>query len=612
MRRYHHSFIIPVMGTGHSIDTPIRVAPFGISSVISLVDDMLLEHIRRHYCEVFGLPYTSIPRNADNGRARRITAYLDTVREIVEIKFNEIRRQPFLSGTDKDRYFQMLPDASPLRKAYDRLCRMRPGPERDEQAGVLTDQMEPGSIDVNIMVKLDRTNFDMFGQPLSDDFNDDRAALRGYAESSVESGIVFSAGINRGLYNYIANFRDFYRDKAGDIKKRIILKVSDFRSALIQGKFLARNGLEVSEYRVESGLNCGGHAFASTGYLLPSLLEEFREKRDQLVKELRPTILKFYKSMGWEYPEAAMESQPVLTVQGGIGTYGEAQRLHETFGVDLTGWGSPFLLVPEATCVDDDTRDLIRLAGKDDLYLSDSSPLGVPFNNLRNTGSEREKHRRIAQGKPGSPCPKGHAVTSKEFTEHAICTASRQYQDLKLKQIDLLDQPESLKAQLREKAMEPACICHQLGNGALIALGIVQQKHAPQAICPGPNIRWFDRLYSLQEMVDHIYGRGEPLTPSERPHMFVNELEVYVDFFKRLIERFDGTPSQAAYIATFRDQVLQGADACLRYASEEPFPGENLASIPAVVEEQLARMDRLVKDLEQRLGQLTVEQGAAA
>ena len=41
-----HSFHIPVMGTGHSVDTPIRVAPFGISSVISLVDDLLLEKIR--------------------------------------------------------------------------------------------------------------------------------------------------------------------------------------------------------------------------------------------------------------------------------------------------------------------------------------------------------------------------------------------------------------------------------------------------------------------------------------------------------------------------------------------------------------------------------------
>ena len=45
--------------------------------------------------------------------------------------------------------------------------------------------------------------------------------------------------------------------------------MSDFRSALIQGKFLAKKGLEVAEFRIESGLNCGGHAFATDGHLMP-------------------------------------------------------------------------------------------------------------------------------------------------------------------------------------------------------------------------------------------------------------------------------------------------------------------------------------------------------
>ena len=48
MSGYHHMFHIPVMGTGHSIDTPIRVAHFGISSVISLVDDLLLGEEHEH------------------------------------------------------------------------------------------------------------------------------------------------------------------------------------------------------------------------------------------------------------------------------------------------------------------------------------------------------------------------------------------------------------------------------------------------------------------------------------------------------------------------------------------------------------------------------------
>ncbi len=57
MREDYHKFHIPVMGTGHSADTPIRVAHFGISSVISLVDDILLETIRKYYCQRFNLPY---------------------------------------------------------------------------------------------------------------------------------------------------------------------------------------------------------------------------------------------------------------------------------------------------------------------------------------------------------------------------------------------------------------------------------------------------------------------------------------------------------------------------------------------------------------------------
>ena len=31
-----HNFYIPVMGTGFTIDTPLKVAKYGISSVVSL------------------------------------------------------------------------------------------------------------------------------------------------------------------------------------------------------------------------------------------------------------------------------------------------------------------------------------------------------------------------------------------------------------------------------------------------------------------------------------------------------------------------------------------------------------------------------------------------
>ena len=76
----------------------------------------------------------------------------------------------------------------------------------------------------------------------------------------------------------------FFLDENGYLKKKIILKVSDYRSALIQGNFLAKKGLWVSEYRIESGLNCGGHAFATDGFLLGPILEEFKDKKEDLVE----------------------------------------------------------------------------------------------------------------------------------------------------------------------------------------------------------------------------------------------------------------------------------------------------------------------------------------
>lgn len=73
---------------------------------------------------------------------------------------------------------------------------MNEGLKRDELTKDLTERMKPGSIDANIMVKLDRINFDTNDNPLSDEFSDAKAALRGYANSRLNSSIIFSAGIN--------------------------------------------------------------------------------------------------------------------------------------------------------------------------------------------------------------------------------------------------------------------------------------------------------------------------------------------------------------------------------------------------------------------------------
>ena len=62
--------------------------------------------------------------------------------------------------------------------------------------------------------------------------------------------------------------------------------MSDYRSALIQGKYLAKKGIWVSEFRIESGLNCGGHAFATEGHLMGPILEEFKTNKQELIDSL--------------------------------------------------------------------------------------------------------------------------------------------------------------------------------------------------------------------------------------------------------------------------------------------------------------------------------------
>jgi hypothetical protein len=131
MNNSSHTFSIPVMGTGHSIDSPTRVGPYGIDSVISIVDDLLVERIRKHYCKKLELTYNNIARTAEDGRARRITAYLDMVQDIVQQKFEAIRWQPFFENNDKAKYFEMLPGGSDLKEKYNQLLETAKGGLRD-------------------------------------------------------------------------------------------------------------------------------------------------------------------------------------------------------------------------------------------------------------------------------------------------------------------------------------------------------------------------------------------------------------------------------------------------------------------------------------------------
>jgi hypothetical protein len=412
--------------------------------------------------------------------------------------------------------------------------------EQEALEGYLRSQIQPGCIDVNIMTKVDKNNYDRQGNLLGES-SDALAALRGYAMSDLtNSSIIFSAGLNPRLFNYLEKLPAFNAKGLGQFEKKVIIKVSDYRSAIIQGKYLAKKGIWVSEFRVESGLNCGGHAFATDGSLLGPILEEFKTKKDELKESLHELYNPVVKAKGLQLFDVP---HPItISVQGGIGTYEEAEFLSEHYAVGSTGWGTPFLLCPEATTVDDETLELLSKAREQDIVLSKNSPLGVRFNYLTGTSSEKEKLSRINKGKPGSPCTEKHLVSNTEFTKEPICTASHTYQKKKIEQLQQLNLPPQEYQEQYNKVVSKECLCIGLSNSAVLKYKLPPiKKLEAVTICPGPNIAYFNKIVTLQEITDHIYGRSSILSSAERPHMFIKELLLNVDYLKEQVEELRET-----------------------------------------------------------------------
>lgn len=565
-----HSFHIPVMGLAYTIDSPVKVARYGISSVISIVEDRLVEMMRSYYYPQTGKTYQPITTDQPDYRARRITDYLNLVNNIVTSQVDKLKKAAFEKGSELVTYFELLPETSVLKKAYRQMTETADQAEKRKLADYLRTQVRPGSIDVNIMTKLDRENKDNQQQVIRDG-SDAVAALRGYVESDLtNSSIVFSAGLNPRLFNYMENCPQFDMQEDGGFAKKVILKVSDYRSALIQGKYLAKKGIWVSEFRIESGLNCGGHAFATDGFLLGPIMEEFKNGKQELLESL----FEIYSAVQLKKNDRVIKDIPpvLFSVQGGIGTAAEDKFLHTQYDISTTGWGSPFLLVPEATTVDAETLGLLADAKEEDVVLSRKSPLGVRFHYLRGTTADREVKQRVREGKPGSPCTEKHLAFNTEFTDEPICTASRKYQQLKLEQLKAANLPEAEFNRQVEELQDKDCLCIGLSNAASLVYNIpFIDKLKAVNICPGPNIVHFSKVVSLKNMVDHIYGRTESLTKQDRPHMFIAELGLYIDYLKEKLEDEHANGSltkKAKYFTEFYRNLRKGIGYYRTHASK--------------------------------------------
>jgi len=588
-----HSFHIPVLGIGYSADTPLKISRYGIDSVVSLVDDILLEKLRKMHCGRNAMIYHEISDKTNDFRAKRITAYLNMLKILSEKKFEDLKRSASRDTAVLNELIMMQPPGSSLEEYIKALP---PSGNKPEAIKALLDEhLSMGSIDVNIMTKIDKDNYQQ-GEKLPIEFNDAHAAVRGFAESDVEASLVLSAGINPRLYTYMQHFEGFYPDESGYIKKKIVLKVSDYKSAMIQGKFLAKKGLWVSEYRIESGLNCGGHAFATDGFLMGPILAEFRDRRSELIQSVYDVLTPALSGKGRIVPDNGLPIK--ITAQGGVGTAKEHQFLIDHYNVDSVGWGTPFMLVPEATTVDDATLEKLIKAKEEDLYLSDISPLGIPFNSLRGNTKDLEKLSQIAEGKPGFSCSKKYAALSNEFSDKTICTASRRYQTLKLKELSKAGVSGEEYRGKYEKIVSKSCICVGLGTSCLLVNKLDHKTEGEGvSVCPGPNMAYFSNAMSLHDIINHIYGRSNMIKRKDRPNMFVKELDIYLNYLKQKITEetdLSDTKKRNHYIG-FSKNLLEGIKYYENLFTETDNPFESTES------EVLKTLNTFKNDLQRML-----------
>ena len=145
------------MGIGFTVDSALKVARFGIDSVMSLSGQPLQEKLRKFYSDKYGIAYEAITEKADDYRAQRTKAYLNLLNDMLNITFEEFKNSPARHKDDIEKHIDMLPDSANMKKEFQDL--LAGSDNADEFKTWVEANLRLGSIDVNIMTKLDKENY---------------------------------------------------------------------------------------------------------------------------------------------------------------------------------------------------------------------------------------------------------------------------------------------------------------------------------------------------------------------------------------------------------------------------------------------------------------------
>ena len=106
-------------------------------------------------------------------------------------------------------------------------------------------------------------------------------------------------------------------------------------------------------------------------------------------------------------------------------------------------------------------------------------------------------------------------------------------------------------------------MCEGLCASVYLKDEIIKAKESiAVAICPGPNLAYFSSTYTLQEMVHHIYGKLDLLEKVKRPHFFIKELNLYIEYLQKEIQGQvkELNDKKWKQLTKFKSQLLAGVD----------------------------------------------------
>ena len=83
--------------------------------------------------------------------------------------------------------------------------------------------------------------------------------------------------------------------------------------------------------------------------------------------------------------------------------------------------------------------------------------------------------------------------------------------------------------------------------------------------------------------------------------MFAKEIQLYVDYFKTLIDDVKNNPKEHKALHTFYENMQKGLDYCRELAGSQPFTGENLTSLKEAILHQGQRLDAFYQSFKTKI-----------